>query len=494
MKKKLLPLLLLPALLLSLCLPAHAASAEALILKMNNILDLIEQVALEYDPAVINDDLRAELAHKITEDPTQFDALMDEVLSGLDAHSMYLPAGTYEDAFGTDEGYVGIGITMTQTEAGIRVKEIAPGGPAAATGMQIGDILTSVNGQPLPEGGMDAVADLVRGEAGTSVTVGIRRGTLDMTFTITRAPIEQPTLSGHPLEEDIYYMDLERFKGDELEDEFRYYLLETTRLHSKVLILDLRGNPGGDLNLVTAMINRLLPERAAYFTIADRNGGNYTYTTSGHGPRLNQIILLIDGDSASASEVMTAALCDLDYAVSVGETTHGKARGQQHFVYSDGSAAVITTVRLVPPSGTDYEGIGLKPDYAVENRSVRHPAAACRKLDFKYLGQGDRSWQTAALQDALRAIGYLDAGCTEDCFGPQTLDALNRFRADCGLAPKTYLNAESVNRINACLDALSQLTIPADTQLDAALELARRAAKAPLQYTADKYGQFDNLR
>lgn len=498
MKKKLTSLLLLPLLVLSLCLPVHAADSGMLLAKMNHILDLVERFALEYDPSVINDELRAELTRKIEADPTQFDILMDEVLSGLDSYSMYLPADTYATAFGGNEAYAGIGITMELVDGQARVKAIDPNGPAAKTGMQIGDILISANSQPLPENDLDGIAALVRGEAGTTVAVGVRRGTLSLTFTITRAAIETPTLTGRRLEEGIYYMDLERFSGDELEDEFRYYMLELTRLQSKVLILDLRGNPGGDLTIVTDMLNRLIPDDdIPFFSIEGRADTvlsvDETYTSTGRGPRLNQIILLTDSGSASASEVMTGTLCDLGYAVSVGETTHGKARGQQHFLYQDGSAAVITIARLVLPSEADYEGIGIRPDYAVQNRDGRHPAAFCRKLNFKYLGRGDTSWKVDLLQDALKAMNYLPADCAEDSFGPVTLAALNRFRGDCGLGSKTYLNAESVNRINACLDALSQQSVPVDTQLNKALELARTCARQPLQYTADKYGQFENI-
>lgn len=499
MKKKLTSLLLLPILILSLCLPVHAADSGMLAVKMNHILDLVERFALEYDPAVINDDLRADLTRLINEDPTRFDILMNEVLSGLDAYSMYLPAETYDAAFGTPEGYAGIGITMELVDGQAHVKAIDPNGPAAATGMQPGDILISANDRPLPYNDLDGIASMIRGEAGTTVRVGVHRGTLDMTFTITRAAIETPTLTGRQLEEGIYYMDLERFSGNELEDEFRYYMLELTRLQSKVLILDLRGNPGGDLSIVTDMLNRLIPDDdIPYFALEGRADTalsvDETYTSTGRGPRLNKILLLTDSGSASASEIMTGSLCDLGYALSIGETTYGKARGQQHLIYEDGSAAVITIARLVLPSGVDYEGIGLCPDYAVENREGRHPAAFCRKLDFKYLGQGDRSWKVDLLQDALKAIGYLPADCAEDFFGPVTLDALNRFRADCGLGYKTYFNAESQIRINACLEALSQQTVPVDTQLNKALELARTYARQPLQYTADKYGQFENLQ
>lgn len=495
MKKQLLSLLLLPALLVSLVLPVHAADTDALLLKMNSILDLVEQVALNYDPAVINDDLRQSLSEQITADPSQFDRLMDEVLSGLDDYSMYLPAGTYETAFGGSDDYVGIGITMTQEDDFVYVKAIEPAGPAAQTGLQIGDILTSVDGVPLNTTDLTEIANRVRGEAGTTVRIGIRRGRLDMTFTMTRAAITYPAISGYAPAEGVYYIDLESFSGDTLEDEFRYYLLETTRLQSKVLILDLRGNPGGDLSIVTDMLGRLIPDKTPYFTIEGRGEGNdYSYNARGRGPRLNQIFLLTDAASASAAEVMTGTLCDLGYAESVGETTYGKARGQQHFLYPDGSAAVITTIRLVMPSGEDYEGVGLKPDHAVADRTVRHPAAFVRKLDFKYMGQGDTSWKLGMLQDALRVMNYLDESCTETAFGPETLAALNRFRADCGLPPKTYLNAESVNRINASLDALRTRKVPVDAQLKAALELARPYLRQPLQYASDKYGQFENIQ
>ena len=295
MKKTLCTLLLLPALLLSLCLPAYAADTDALISKMNQLLDMVEYLALNYDPAVINDDLRAQLTSAIEKDPSRFDQLMDDVLSSLDRYSMYLPGGTYDIAFGSDQPYVGIGITMSPVDGKIMVKAIDPTGPAAATGLQVGDILTAVDGQPILSDDTNAVATLVRGEEGTSVRIGILRGTLEMTFTMIRASIEQPVLTGRQMEEGVYYMDLNRFSGEDLDDTFRYYLLEATRLQSRVLILDLRGNPGGDLSAVTDMLNRLIPDETDYFSIADREE-EYTYCAHGRGPRFNQIFLLTDSD------------------------------------------------------------------------------------------------------------------------------------------------------------------------------------------------------
>ena len=493
MKKTLCSLLLLPALLLSLCLPAYAADTDLLIAKMNDILDRIERIALNYDPDTINDDLRADLTRRITEDPACFDQAMDEVLSSLDHYSMYLPSGTYALAFSSgEESYVGIGITLSSVDGKIVVKAIDPAGPAASTALQAGDILTSVDGQPLLSADTSAVAALVRGEEGTSVRIGILRGQLEMTFTMTRAAIEQPVLTGHQAGEGIYYMDLNHFSGDDLDDTLRYYLYEAARLKSKVLILDLRGNPGGNLSLVLQMLNRLIPDRTAYFTVADRDS-EATYTSRGIGPRFNQIFLLTDEDSASASEIMTSSLCDLNYATSVGETTYGKGRGQQHIVYTDGSAAVITTVALIPPSGEDYDGIGLAPDYEVESYNTRHPAAFCRPLNFRLLYRGDSSQKTEMLQQALCAIGYLDPDHGETTFGPKTFDAVERFRADCGLRSPNYLTAETINRINLCLEALSRRKIEVDAPLQKVLQLAGKYVRQPLQYVSDEYGQFENL-
>ena len=91
-------------------------------------------------------------------------------------------------------------------------------------------------------------------------------------------------------------------------------------------------------------------------------------------------------------------------------------------------------------------------------------------------------------------MGYLTQDHGETVFGPITLDALNRFRADCGLKPMKFLNAESISRINTCLEILSQRTVPSDAPLKTALRLAQDYIRKPLQYTADKYGQFENLR
>ena len=484
MKTKLLSILLLPALLLTLVLPVYASDGVEEMARLDTILYLIRTTGLDFDPSMTDEDLlRQGLQKLFAEDPESFNKVMDAILSSQDSHSMYIPAGTYDEAFAESVSYVGIGITMEQAGDLIRIKAVNEDGPAWKAGVRPGDFLISVGTTALTAADMPNVASMVRGEAGTKVTIGVRRGSQALSFTITRAAIVVPNLTGEVLEQGIYYMDLNRFDSSAIYGQFTEAMTELQESGSEVLILDLRGNPGGELAMVMYFLNRLIPdEDVEYFAIAGRpteqSANRRVYVSSGLGPDLRKIILLTDGDSASASEVMTSSLHDLGYAVTVGQTTYGKARGQQHLIFEeDGAAAVLTTVRLIPPSGIDYEGVGLTPDHVVDNYAAKHPAASCRPLDFKLLSKGDRGYKLEQLQKALQALGYLDAACTETTFGGKILDAVNAFRADMGLGKMTYLNAQTINLINSSLEALADTTITVDAQLGKALELAREYLK-----------------
>lgn len=480
MKKRLICLLLLPFLLLPLCLPVRADTGQDLLDRMDDILRQIESSGLEYDGASREELLRRGLDRLFEEDPQSFDRLMDAILSGLDDHSMYIPAGAYQQVFAETDAYVGIGVTLEPAGDQIRIAAVESDGPAHRAGLCPGDILLCADGTDLSGLLPEDAAQLLRGSAGTAVELTVRRGSAQLAFRVTRENIVLPNLTGRVLEDGVYYMSLRRFAGSGTYAAFSACMDALEANGCRVLILDLRGNPGGELTMALYFLNRLIPDPDVdYFMISGRPDGLDSsvriYRSSGIGPRLDRMILLTDGGSASAAEVMISSLHDLGCAVTVGQTTYGKARGQQHTVYDDGGAAVLTTVRLVPPSGADYEGIGLTPDYVVENYTAPHPAAACRRLDFRYLAQGDRGTRADTLRAALQALGYLDAGCREQAFGRETLAALDAFRQDQGLQPLPYLNAETANRLNDCLDALAPMTVTVDAQLAQALSLARQA-------------------
>ena len=148
----------------------------------------------------------------------------------------------------------------------------------------------------------------------------------------------------------------------------------------------------------------------------------------------------------------------------MGTTTYGKARGQYHLVFDDGSAVVITGLELIAPSTPDYDGVGLAPDHEVENTVEPHPAAQCDKVPERFLNITNWSEDTYKLNCALVALGLLDESQKADMyeFDQLTADALNAFRGYRGIAPQNYLEA-------------------------------REYAKQPMKYTVDEYGNFTNL-
>ena len=430
------------------------------------------------------------------EDEDLYNLFMESMLGSYDSHSMFIPAGTYDTAFPTTESYVGVGITMQLDGEYAKVTDVTAGGPADEAGVKPGDLLVTANGVTLRGKDLTEVSSLLRGEEGTEVTVVVRRGEAELRFTLVRAQMGTPNFSSYLVEDGVYYMKWARFADTASYIKFVFAIQDMTENNCRSLILDLRGNPGGDLNMAYNVINRLLPVSVDFFGYCTKQNGERFYqsvASEGIGPALNKIIILSDGGSASAAEVVQASLCDLGYAVSVGEQTYGKARGQYHLTFPDNSAAVITSVELIAPSTPDYEGVGLTPTYEVHNETTRHPAASCdpvptTDMTFGFVGEGPY-----LLNRALSALGYLDAGQVSYSFGFSTLAALIAFQQDYQLAVSPICNVYSAQAINSALENYAGQTVTVDLQYEKALELAREYAAQPQQYTVDVLGNVTNL-
>ncbi len=493
MKKSLLSLFCAFAVMLSLVSPAAALNGQERYDTMNAVIEIIRRYGLE---SSADEDVLAEALIKIfEEDPEIYELVMQTILSSQDSHSAFIPAGQYETAFPVNEAYVGVGITIELVGEYVKIADINPNGPAAKTSLQVGDIITHVDITPV-SGNMavENISSLLRGKVDTTVSVTVRRGNASYSYTVTRAYIGIPNFTAEQLEEGIFYMDINRFMGDDTFIQFVFALQDLIRNKNKVLILDLRGNPGGELNMAFNMLNRLIPDIKNFFVVESRStdGKKYEIMTShGIGPRLNKIILLCDDGSASASEVMTSSLVDLGYAEAVGTTTYGKARGQSHLVMEDGSAAVLTTIRLTPPSGADYEEIGLKPAHEVKNAFVPHPASLLAPLT-QTAAFGETSESAAALCAALEALGYLSKADNKGALDEAALAALNRLRQDKGMTAASGLDQSSLTAVNSLMASTKGQTVLVDYQLEKALELARVYAQQELQYTVDELGNFKN--
>lgn len=284
-----------------------------------------------------------------------------------DPYSTYLTSEDMAALMESDSGeYVGIGGTfLTDPEDGSMViTRIYPDSPLSQTDAQVGDRLYAVNGEVILGMDSNSVAAMIKGDAGTSVTITLLREGEQREYTITRERVEVIDVDYRMLYGDILLVNLGAFSTN-ADTAFAEAIEYGQKQDMKSLIIDLRNNGGGDSLVLENIADLLLPEGTIFYT-EDKHGNRETFTSDAKYLGL-PIVVLCDGNSASASEVLIAALQDYELATIVGTTTFGKAIGQSTVTLNeDGSGVYLTTIRVYSPQGRNWHGVGLEPDVVVE--------------------------------------------------------------------------------------------------------------------------------
>jgi len=265
----------------------------------------------------------------------------------------------------------GIGAYLTLDEQGRVVLTPMVDRPAARAGVEKGDILLTIDGAPLPEpADLDQITDMIRGEVGTRVLLTVQRGEQTLDIPVERAEIELPSVIWRPVEEapDAGYIRIERFSG--LTDrEFSQALNELMQQGAdRAFIIDLRGDPGGLVDAAVAVAGHFLDGGVVLIEKhADGSQKEYRAESGVDVPAETPVILLVDGNTASAAEILAGALQDAGRATLVGEKTYGKGSIQRIHRLSDGSALHVTFAKWFTPNDRAIDGSGLEPDVVVES-------------------------------------------------------------------------------------------------------------------------------
>lgn len=292
------------------------------------------------------------------------------MLSALDdPYSEYYSAEELKELQMSTEGiYYGIGayISKAATDEFCTISGVIENTPAQEADLRAGDIIYEVDG--VLTQGMDTteVVSLIKGEEGTEVVLTlVREGEDDyLEIPVERRKIESPTVSSEMLENDIGYIEITEF--DEVtEDQFAESLAECKAKGMKALILDLRSNPGGNLSTVCEIARMLLPKGMIVYT-EDKYGNRDEYTCDGVRQLQVPAVVLVNGYSASASEILAGAMKDYGMATIMGTTTFGKGIVQRVIALSDGSAVKLTVSKYYTPNGNDIHEKGIEPDVVVE--------------------------------------------------------------------------------------------------------------------------------
>jgi carboxyl-terminal processing protease len=265
--------------------------------------------------------------------------------------------------------FSGIGIVLMPREGRFYVRDVIPGTPAEEAGVKALDRIARIDNVPTAGMQIDQVAGLIRGPAGTSVTLTLDRpGRADsLTVSVTRAPIQIPAIfQARVVEGSIGYLYLYQFVNRAGAD-FRRALEQMLAGGTRGLVLDVRANSGGFLHELTAVLNQVLQAGRPIYQETSRGGQTRTVRTNGVPvlPSHIPVVVLIDENSASAAELMAAALQEHGRATLAGARTSGAVEASVLVELSDGSALSVTILRLASGQGRRLEGVGVSPDVPV---------------------------------------------------------------------------------------------------------------------------------
>jgi carboxyl-terminal processing protease len=268
------------------------------------------------------------------------------------------------NAFLGNERIGGIGALVSLGSSGEALIERAlPGGPAARAGLQAGDAIVSIDGKSAQEIGAAGLRDALRGRIGTTVRLEVERDGTKTAYALVRAEIHDPEVTVARFG-DVGYLALARF-GDRAGAELRADLAGLQAHGARAIVLDLRGNGGGYGDEATAVASAFVAS-GTIFTTRERNGTTSVSRASGTANFHSPLAVLVDGDTASAAEIVAGVLQDDGVAKLVGTRTFGKGVVQSVYPLPDGSAFKLTTARYTTPKGRDIDGVGIAPDVAVE--------------------------------------------------------------------------------------------------------------------------------
>lgn len=300
-----------------------------------------------------------------TDDVKLIDGAIDGMVKSLnDPHSNYLSPKMYKTLMEQTEGsFTGIGVVMgMDNEQKIHIVGIMENSPGQKAGLQEGDEILAVDGVPVTQMAFDEVAAHVRGQAGTDVVLTIMRDNANQDITITRDNIKLKTVGHKMLDNNIGYIQIVSFSEDTA-NEFNEAYNDLKNQGMKALVLDLRNNPGGLLTTCVEIAKKLVP-KGEIVSIVDKQGNKETYSSSLEAPEY-PLVVLINKNSASASEILSGAIQDTKSGTIIGNTSYGKGSVQTILPMFEDDAVKLTIAKYYTPSGRSIDGTGITPDIEI---------------------------------------------------------------------------------------------------------------------------------
>lgn len=374
MKKSVLSLVLTAAMLLSVCTGCSWQTVKDKVMtgtSTQSVSDTHVSVKDVEDKVEEIQELIDENFYFSTEEAAIDEGIYKGILESLDdPYSVYYTKEEFAELQQETSGeYVGVGVQVSQDPETmlITVTRVFKGGPAEESGMLKGDIITAVEDWQLNGEEVSDVVEKIKGEEGSYVNVTVYRESINdyVTLKMERRTVENPTVTYEMLDNKIGYIQVTDFY-DVTAAQYIQAIEDLESQGMESLVVDLRDNPGGLLSAVIDMLDYMLPKGMLVYT-EDKNG-NITsqYESTNNHEFTKPVAVLVNGNSASASEIYTGAMKDRGAATIVGTQTYGKGIVQRLFPLEDGSGVKLTVSKYFTPSGNDIHQVGIAPDIEVE--------------------------------------------------------------------------------------------------------------------------------
>lgn len=348
----------------------------------NKIVDLKTEMKLKMIESIIDKNY---LYIDDVDEEVMRDSLIAGYVDGLnEPYTVYYNEEETTALFESSSGeFGGVGITIMQdiTTMQMTFSTIHKDCPGEEAGFRVGDILYKVDGEDVTGQELDHVITKIRGEVGSQVELTVLRGENfeEYSATLTRTLIQNQSVEHKMLDDKVGYIKVTGFE-DTTVGQFEEAFLGLTEQKMESLIVDLRGNPGGNLSVVVEMCDMLLPE-GTIVSIEDRNGKGEVFTSDAEHKLNVPLVVLINGNSASASEIFAGAVKDYGIGTLVGTTTFGKGIVQNIYGLPDNTSLKITSSEYFTPNGTNIHGVGIEPDVVIEFEYDEENPEADNQLD-----------------------------------------------------------------------------------------------------------------
>ena len=349
---------------------------------VKKIDELMNYIDLYYNDDCDEDDIR--------------NAIYAGTLEGLgDPYSVYYTADEYKDMqISTSGKYYGIGAALGQDAKTkeVTISKVYEGTPAEEAGLRDGDQIVKVNDTVSTSEELSDLVHKIRGEEGTTVHLKIYRASTKKTFEVDveRKNVELPSITSKMLDGGIGYIQISEFQS-KTEEQFKSALADLKKQGMKSLIVDVRSNPGGLITAAANILDQILPEGTVVYT-EDKYGKREDYTSDSKCLKC-PIAVLVNENSASASEIFAGAIKDYNYGTLIGTKTFGKGIVQTVFPLEDGDAVKITTAKYYTPKGNYIHGVGIEPDI---NLTYKYSGPEDEAYDMKYDNQVQKAIKVLA--------------------------------------------------------------------------------------------------